>query len=325
MQVRIGIVISNASVTTGTHSTVHIAQAALEAGHGVYFIEPWDFEVDPDGILRARAHVANAPLGSRDALVQALGARQLLRRSIEIGLLDVLLLRMNPLHEAVLSFALLAQAAGVRVLNNPLTLYRTNHKAWLATLSGVPRPETLVTRSRAAAERFCSACPAVVVKPARACGGRAVALVRGLRGLEDAFEDAQKAGDGYVIVQAYLPEASQGEKRLLWLEGQVIGGYLRQRAPGEFRHNLKTGGSPQPLQITDQERNLMATLSPHLHREGIWFAGVDVIGNAVVEVNVLNPGGLHYSGQFSGDNLGAQLVSSLQRYPSSQPLVADPT
>lgn len=129
MKVRIGIVISNASVTTGTHSTVHIAQAALEAGHGVYFIEPWDFEVDPDGLLRARAHVATAPLGSREALVQSLVARQLLRRSIEIGHLDVLLLRVNPLHEAVLSFALLAQAAGVRVLNNPLTLYRTNHKA----------------------------------------------------------------------------------------------------------------------------------------------------------------------------------------------------
>lgn len=311
---RIGIVISNAASTIATHSTVYIGFAALQAGHQVRFVEPWDFEVDPDGRIRARAHVLDAPVASREELAFLLTERTAPRRAIEVDRLDVLLLRVNPLHDAVLSFAMLAQQAGVRVLNNPQTLSRTNHKAWLATLPGVPRPSTLVTRSRAAAERFAASCSTgVVIKPARSCGGKGVSVVRGLRGLFDALDAALQAGDGYVVVQAYLPEASQGEKRLLWLDGQLLGGYLRQRAPGEFRHNLKTGASPLRCALGDPERRILDTLTPHLRAEGVWFAGVDVIGDAVVEVNVLNPGGLHYSGLYGGRDLAVDVIATLDR------------
>lgn len=311
---RIGIVISNAASTTSTHSTVYIAFAALQAGHQVRFIEPWDFEVDPDGRLRARAHVIDAPVESREELTRLLVERDTTRRSVEADRLDVMLLRVNPLHDAVLSFALLARAAGVRVLNNPETLGKTNHKGWLATLGGVEKPKTLVTRSRSSAERFVMGHPmGVVVKPARSCGGKAVSVVRNLKGLEEAMEQALKAGDGYVVVQEYLQEAVEGEKRLLWLEGRLLGGYLRQRAPGEFRHNLKMGATPVACTPTASDHRLLEQLTPYLKEEGIWFAGVDVIGEKVVEVNVLNPGGLHYSGLYGGRDLAVELVTTLER------------
>lgn len=310
---RVGIVISNAVATSPTHSTVHIALAALRAGHIVRFIEPWDFEVAPDGRLHARAHCFEDAPTSREELSRQLIERQAARRSIEVDRLDLLLLRVNPLHDAVHSFALLAQQAGVRVLNDPASLPRTNHKGWLATLAGVPRPATLVTRSRSAAERFASTClTGVVVKPARSCGGKGVSMLKNLRGLEEAMEAAVKAGDGYVVVQAYLPEAEEGEKRLLWLDGRLLGGYLRRRAPGELRHNLKAGATPLPCSLTQKEQQILDTLTPHLRREGIWFAGVDVIGDSVVEVNVLNPGGLHYSGLFAGQDLASSLINSLR-------------
>jgi len=309
---RVGIVISNAAATNPTHSTVHLALAALQAGHVLRFIEPWDFEVETDGRIQARAHCIDSAPQSREDLARMLVERQLPRRNIEVDRLDILLLRVNPLHDAVHSFALLAEQAGVRVLNSPASLPRTNHKGWLATLPGVPRPATLVTRSRSAAERFAVACTTgVVVKPARSCGGRGVSLIRGLRGLEAAMEAAFKAGDGYVVVQAYLPEAADGEKRLLWLDGRLLGGYLRQRAPGELRHNLKAGATPQFCALTAKDQQILDSLTPHLRREGIWFAGVDVIGGSVVEVNVLNPGGLHYSGLFAGQDLAADLIHSL--------------
>lgn len=317
---RIGIVLSNAAVAAVTHTTIHIAAAASARGHAVRIFEPWDLEVDPRGRLRGRAHLFDAPT-SREDMVAALHGRTALRRAVEVDRLDVLLLRGNPLDLAVLGFAQLAAAAGVRVLNDPHGLVRTSHKAWLATLDGVPRPRTLVTRSRSTIEAFASDCTTgIVVKPARSCGGRGVAVLRGRRrtGLDAAVDEAVRAGDGYVVVQEYLPAAVFGEKRLLWLDGQLVGGYLRQRAPGELRHNLKVGGTPMPSPLTDTDHALAAALTPHLVRDGVWFAGIDVIGGLVIEVNTLNPGGIYWSEQFSAPDIADRLVATLE--PAASPL-----
>jgi glutathione synthase len=312
---RLGILISNASQTQPTHSTVHIARAALEGGHQLRFIEPCDFEIDPDGRLRGRAWCFDAPLSQED-LAKTLTERSAPRRSIEVDRLDVLLLRVNPLSHAAHTFALLAQSAGVRVLNDPRSLPKTLNKAWLATLPAGLRPRTLVTCSKPAAERFLAGClKGVVIKPARACGGKAVSFLprhAAQSQLEAAFEVAIKVGDGYAILQEYIEEAALGEKRLLWLDGRLIGGYLRQRAPGELTHNLKTGGQPEAVRITDEDTLLTEQLSPYLKREGIWFAGIDVIGGRAIEINVLNPGGLHWSGYFLGVDLAWLLITSLE-------------
>ncbi len=246
----------------------------------------------------------------------ALHGRTALRRHVEVDRLDVLLLRSNPLDLAVIGFAQLVAAAGVRVCNDPYGLVRTSHKAWVATLAGVPRPRTVVTRSRATIEAFASDCPnGIVVKPARSCGGRGVTVFRGRRRprLEPAIEAAVRAGDGYVVVQEYVPAAIFGEKRLLWLGGALIGGYLRQRAPGEVRHNLKVGATPTPCPLTEDDHALASALTPHLVHAGVWFAGIDVIGGVVIEVNTLNPGGVFWSEQFSQPDIGDRIIASLEK------------
>ena len=311
---RIGIVVSNAAVAAPTHTTVHLAAAALARGHVVRVFEPWDFEVDPAGRVRGRAHCLDAPMG-REALVEALQTRDH-RRSVEADRLDLLLLRANPFQDTIVTFAQMLQGAGVRVLNDPSGMILTSHKGYLATLAGVPRPRTLVTRSRSAVERFVSDCEGgVVIKPTRACGGRGVGLLKGRSRdrLDTVLDTAMRAGDGYVVVQEYLAAARDGEKRLLWMEGTLVGGYLRTRAPGDFRHNLQLGGQPSGCDITDADRALVATVTPHLRRAGIWFAGLDVIGAHLVEVNALNPGGVHYSEQFTGLSIADLLITSLER------------
>jgi glutathione synthase len=312
--VRLGIVITSAAAASVTHTTMHVAHAALEQGHAVRVLEPHDLEVDEHGRLRGRAFCLDAPLPDRESLVATLAGRSAPRRSIEVDRLDVLLLRTNPIDLAVMALARLASEAGVRVLNPPDAILATSHKSWLATLPDVPTPPTVVTCSRATAERFASAHEAgVVLKPARACGGRGVGILRGRRrsGLAQAFDEASRLGDGYVVVQPYLPAASLGEKRLLWLDGQLLGGYLRERAPGELRHNLKNGGQPRACVVTDGDRAALRALTPHLSRAGIWFAGVDVIGEQVVEVNTLNPGGVHYTEHFHGQGVATRIVQSL--------------
>jgi len=320
---RLVIAVSRTSTLEAYFTTVHIAYEALLRGHPVRVVEPWDFEIDEQGRLVTRAHAVDTPPPSRESLVQLLAQRRALRRYVEITPADVLLLRVNPLDAAVLAFAHLARRLGAPVHNDPSTLMLTGHKGYLATLADVPRPATLITRSRATAQIFADAQPeGVVLKPARASGGRGVGLVRPghpRRQFETAFDAARRLGDGYVVVQEYLPGAVDGEKRLVWLDGAIIGGYLRTRAPGEFRHNLAQGGSPQPCEIGARDHALVASLSPHLLRDGVWLAGIDVIDGRIVEVNTLNPGGVHYGDSLLGTDMAGLILDRLEREHADRP------
>lgn len=322
---RIGIAISSANSVLPTWTTAHIALAALRAGHSVRVIEPWDFEVDAASQVVVRAHCfdpgPDAPV-DRDQLCEALLQRRAPRRYVAVRSLEVLLLRINPLSTAVLTFAAIAEGLGVLVRNPPAAILRTAHKGYLATLDGVDRPRTMVSRSLGTLQAFAAEFrQGVVIKPARASGGRGIALVQAddVGGLEEALDEARTHGDGYVVAQEYLEAAEQGEKRLVWLDGRTLGGYLRRRAPGEFRHNLKRGGLPEACEVTAADRRLTEALTPHLRAAGVWLAGVDVIGERVVEVNTLNPGGLHLIQEFSGLDLALPVIRSLEAQVGPQP------
>lgn len=283
---------------TPTWTTLHLADAALAMGHRVWFLAPEDVEISRRGVLLARVgEVAQRP-ADRDQLSALILSGQLQRRHVELARAQVLLLRLNPLSNAAMAVALLAREAGVEVVNDAAGLALTRSKAWLATLTDVPRPVTTVTRSVASAAMFAADLDRdVVVKPAMGSGGRGVTRVgrRDRAGLERAVDVAIELGDGTVVVQEYLAAADQGEKRLVWMDGELLGAYLRERAEGEFRHNLRQGGQPRATRIEAEDRALAALLRPHLERNGIRIAGLDVIGGRVVEVNCLNPGGVHYA------------------------------
>lgn len=312
---RIGIVITRAASVDSTWTTLHLARAALARGHAVRFVEPWDFEVDARNQLVARAHAFDPPAPSADAMAAALGGRDAPRRFVDVAKLDVLLLRASPFDSAVLTFGMLAQERGVTVVNDPAGVLRVSHKAWLAGIPGVETPATVVTRSLGAAQVFyAQQRDGVVVKPARGSGGRGVTFVAPRRAdlLDAAFEIARLRGDGYVVLQAYLPAAEAGEKRLVWMDGVVLGGYLRRRAPGEFRHNLKRGGVAEPLVVDDGDRRVVAALSPALMRAGIRLAGIDLIGGRVTEINSLNPGGAFHTDRLSGSRLADIIIARLE-------------
>ncbi len=313
---RVGIAIPRAASITPTWTTIHLARAALDRGHRVRFVEPWDFEVDPTGRLVARAHAFDAGGLSADQMVESLQERTADRRFVDLAQLDLLLMRVAPLSMAVITFGRLVKRLGVPVVNDPDGMVTVAHKAWLASIPDLPTPATLVTRSRGAARLFAEQRRhGVVVKPARGSGGHGITRVRRRddRGLDRAFDAAKARGDGYVVVQDYLPQASQGEKRLLWLDGDLIGGYLRHRAPGDFRHNLRQGGQAEALTLTDADRAMAARISPHLIAAGIRFAGLDVIGDYLTEVNALNPGGTFHVHRLTGNTLADTVLARLEQ------------
>ncbi len=311
----LGIAIPRTTSLDVTWTTVHVARAALARGHRVRFVESWDFEVDDRGQLVARAYAFEPGQVSAETLVDGLQTRTAPRRYLRIDSLDVLLLRANPFDPTLLAFAEMAKARGVDVVNDPSALLRLSSKAWLASLPDVPTPATLVTQSLAMAEVFYEKHRRpVVLKPARGSGGQGVTLVRrrDRAGLEGAFERA-RAGGEHVVVQTYLEEAEQGEKRLVWMDGLVLGGYLRTRAEGEFRHNLKQGGEAVPTTITSAELAVVARLTPHLLASGVRIVGIDLIGQSIIEVNALNPGGAYHADRLHGTDVAGMIVDLLAR------------
>ena len=122
---RLVIAISRTTTLEAYYTTVHIAFEALERGHSVRVVEPWDFEIDQGGRLVTRAHALDRAPPDRETLVELLANRKAQRRYVELTAADILLLRVNPLDPAVLAFAQLAKLAGVAVHNDPTTLMLT--------------------------------------------------------------------------------------------------------------------------------------------------------------------------------------------------------
>jgi len=315
--VQLGIVVTRAAMMDATWTTIHIARAALDRGHAVRFIEPWDLEVDDRRRAVARAYGFEPPGPGTDRMVRMLRKRDAARRYLRLDSLDVLLLRSSPFDLTIAAFAAMAQAAGVDVVNDPAAMLRVQHKGWLASLPDVPIPPTLVTRSLAQAQLFYEKHrKPVIIKPARGSGGRSVHLVRkrDAVGLDRAFRAAQ-VGGGHVVVQTYLPAAEHGEKRIIWMDGEILGGYLRTRAPGDFRHNLKQGGQAVATTITSGERAVVDRLTPHLQETGLRLAGLDLIGEHLVEVNAVNPGGSFHADRLHGTDVSGHIVEKLLGSP----------
>lgn len=309
---QLGIAISRAAALDGTWTTVHLARAALDRDHKVRFIEPNDFEVDERSNLIARAWCFDPPGPDVDTMLRSLHEHDAPRRYVRIERLDALLLRVNPFDSSLLSLASRARDLGVDVVNDPAAILRVCHKGWLATLPDVNTPATLVTRSLGSAHLFLERQTGpVVVKPAQGSGGFNVSLIpMGDHAALDRAFPLAAARSRHVIVQAQVP-GDEGEKRLVWMDGDVLGGYLRVRADGEFRHNLKQGGTPAAISITPADRAIIAPLSTHLLAAGVRLAGIDLLGTCVLEVNALNPGGAFHTDRLHGSDVTGQIIDRL--------------
>ena len=332
---RIGFLISSARVIRPTWTTAHLAHAALVDQHPVRFIEAADIEVTAQGKLVARAHILDGPLSDPTELANKLSQRTLSRRYVELSTLDMLLLRANPLTSQVLSMSLLAAEQGVRVYNEPAGIVRTRSKAWLPTLKGIPTPRTLVTPVLSSARLFAENLNSdTVLKPVIGSGGHGVQRVRrgDNRAFTQAFSTIQRQWPGPVVIQAYASAAADGEKRVFCVDGQIVGAYLRTRAPGAFLHNLQQGGKPVPCEVTPADQTIVAAIAPHLARNGIRIAGLDIIGGELIEVNTLNPGGVHYAETFRegadspgpGWSIATQVIRKLTTLPNWNLTEANP-
>ena len=201
-----------------------------------------------------------------------------------------------------------------RVLNRPSGLRNWNEK--LAALH-YPEftPRSRVTNQCDDIKNFSQQVGRVTVKPLDGFGGKGIIFYHAGDD-SDASDDQLRAatGDGrhWVVAQQYLPAAAQGDKRILLLNGEVLGGILRLHAEHVELNNLDTGATAHPMQPNARDLEICAAIKPGLLEQGVFFSGIDIIGESLIEVNVTSPTGLQELCRFNNEDYHHRIIAALE-------------
>ncbi|HEY4118889.1 MAG TPA: glutathione synthase [Byssovorax sp.] len=190
---------------------------------------------------------------------------------------------------------------GPVIVNDPRGLRDANEKLYALNFPELT-PRTIVTSDRDRIHAFVAELGGVgIIKPLDGAGGAGVLQLRAddknVRAIVDTLTHE---GTRIAMVQEFLPAVTEGDKRVLLLDGEVLGAILRVPRADELRSNIHVGGSVVPAELTDKERAMVAAMAPRLKQDGLVFVGLDVIGERLTEVNVTSPTGIQELGRFTG-------------------------
>jgi len=328
---RVLFVVNNPRSLRPTYTTTYLAVAAQRRGHEVAFISVDDFaherEVTGRIVMPAQG-TARDPSLNWASMLASLKAPAALREDVRLAEFDVVLLRNNPHvgdgHSVRINPAIelgrRLKDAGVMVLNDPDGLRRAGSKMYLAGFPAAIRPRTLITCSANRVRAFLRELDgAAVIKPLFGFGGRNVFFVGRGETANLAQIISTVRGNGYIIVQEYVAAAARGDKRVLLLAGVPLetGGrvavYRRLHASDDMRNNMHLGASRRACRLTQAERELCETIRPRLMADGLYFVGLDIAGNKILEINVFAPGGLHNMYELYGVDLADTAIADLER------------
>lgn len=218
-------------------------------------------------------------------------------QEVELGSLDIILMRKDPPFdmEYIYTTYILdrAKLAGALIMNDPEALRNMNEKAYTAWFPDCA-PATLITRSMAEMRDFLAEHGHAVFKPLDGMGGRSIFVIRnGDKNANVVFETLTDYGQRFAMAQTFIPEISLGDKRILLMDGEPVP-YALARIPSDDdnRGNLVMGAVGKGQELSDRDLEICAHVGPELRKNGVIFAGIDVIGDFLTEVNVTSPTGM---------------------------------
>jgi glutathione synthase len=208
----------------------------------------------------------------------------------------------------------------VLVLNDPDGLSRAGSKMYLAGFPVELRPKTVITRSVERVRAFLRELDGpAIIKPLSGFGGQNVFYVARGQSMNVQQMISTVRREGYVIVQEYLPAVAKGDKRVLLLGGaplridSTVAAYKRMRPKDDIRNNMHVGGSRRRTDFSDAEQRICELLRPRLVADGLYFVGVDLVGDKILEINVFAPGGIANINQLYDIDVGTAVIRDLER------------
>lgn len=238
-------------------------------------------------------------------------------QSVDLGDLDVIFMRKDPPFdmEYVYTTYILdrAAAAGALIVNDPQSLRDMNEKAYTAWFPECT-PLTLITRSMDEMREFLADQERIVVKPLDGMGGKSIFVVeKGDKNTGVIFETLTDHGQQFAMAQTFIPEISLGDKRILLINGEAVP-YALARIPSadDHRGNLVMGATGVAQELSDADRSICERVGPVLREHGVIFAGIDVIGDYMTEVNVTSPTGIRELDTQFDLNIAGQLFDAIE-------------
>jgi glutathione synthase len=298
------------SIAIAGDSTFALMLEAQARGHRLFHYLAQDLTYE-DGRVRAQA---------REITVQRIEGDHFRAAdpvSLDLGRdADVVLMRQDPPFDIAYITAahLLERLRGeTLVINDPRSVRDAPEKLFVLDFARF-MPPTLITRSMEELTTFHAKHGEIVLKPLHGNAGAAVfridAAGTNLRALAELFSDTWKEP---FIAQAFLREVSEGDKRIILVDGEPIGAINRVPGKGEIRSNLAAGGMAVRTELTEREREISAALAPELKARGLLFVGIDVIAGHLTEINVTSPTGLVALDRFDGINSAGLIWDAIER------------
>jgi glutathione synthase len=325
---RVCFVVNNVRTQRPTYTTVHLGFAAHRRGHDVAFVSVDHLSHDGAHVWGGLVRSAAVRPRSTAEYVKGLDDARAPSEPERLDDFDVVFLRNNPNvggpeadgFNPAIEFGRRLKQSGVVVFNDPDGLVRAGSKMYLAGFPVEIRPRTVITRSVERVRAFLRELDGpAIIKPLAGFGGQNVFYVgRGERANLGQIIATVKS-QGYVIVQEYLPAVSKGDKRVLLLGGapMAVGGhwaaYKRMRPKDDIRNNMHVGGARKPSGLSESERRICDLIRPRLVADGLYFVGVDLVGDRILEINVFAPGGIHNINELYGIDVAEAVAKDLER------------
>lgn len=291
-------------------STFALMLAAQKRGHKLFHYLA-DALTYVDGRVYAGAHAIEVyPVAGKHF---TLGDWSILDLGRDV---DVVLMRQNPPFDLgyITATHLLERIQGeTLVVNDPASVRNAPEKVWVLDFAQF-MPPTMVTRSIGAARKFLEQHGDIVLKPLHGfAGGSVFRITSGganLTALMELFNSSYREPH---MLQAFLPDVANGDKRIVLVDGEFAGAINRRPGAGEIRSNLAAGGTAEAAELTDGERDICAALGPELKRRGLIFVGIDVIGGRwLTEINVTSPTGIVAIDKFNGTDTPSLIWDAIE-------------
>ncbi len=304
-------------------TTSHLMYECNQRGHTVYFLEPHDVYIRGNEVVARMRNISVTPGQSMAAYWRAI-IRCTKQDHLVFEILselDSLFLRSNPpLNYQTMEF-LQTVNNHVFILNSTAGQILGNSKLYILNFPEII-PETHVSRDPARLRKIIDDFGgAMVVKPLQRFGGEGVIKVstRDRENLHSLINYYVRAYETYarrepIMVQEYLTSVKQnGDIRILLLNGEIIGAMRRKPQKGDFRTNVHAGGEVFAHQVTVRERRICEIIKPKLIADGLYFVGIDLIADKLVEINCVSPGGIPRINQLNNDHLECKVIDFIER------------
>ena len=297
-----------AQVDINADSSFRIALEAQLRGHELFYYCP-DKLAYEEGVITAR--------GQRMTLRKEVGNHVTLGEEEKINLADwdVVWLRQDPPFDMnyITSTHLLDRLApDTLVVNDPFWVRNYPEKLLVLDFPDLT-PPTTIARDLDTIREFKAKHGDIILKPLYGNGGAGVfrldAQDRNLTSLHEMFTGFSREP---LIVQKFLPDVSNGDKRVILVDGEPVGAINRVPAAGETRSNMHVGGRPEKIGLSDRDKEICAAIGPLLKEKGQVFVGIDVIGDYLTEINVTSPTGIQELERFDGVNTAEKIWEAIE-------------